>query len=167
MNWTELLTEIKNHPEHTIAFRWTEDYVIRNGYHLTEIKMVAVNSVDCGGTMNAWREIVLQLWIPDDMQAQEVLTAKKFLQITSTVEALMPLDGHLPVKIEFGNTEHETRQVAIASVTTNERELLFTTAPELPQCKALDRGESCGPIKPKIKLSDLQNKGCTPSSGCC
>lgn len=167
MNWKELLTVIKNHPGHTLAFQWVEDYVIRNGYHLTEIKMLTINSVDCGGKMNVWREIVLQLWMPDDMQAQGVMTAKKFLQITSTVEALIPLDGHLPVKIEFGNTEHITRHAAITAIKISERELLFTTVPELPQCKALDRGESCGPIKPKIKLSNLQNKGCIPSGGCC
>lgn len=167
MNWNEFLTTINNHTSKNISFQWNENYVVRNGFHLTEIKLVQVNSVDCGGKMNAWREIVLQLWEPENTQAQEVLTVQKFLQIVGTVEKLMPLDGHLPVKIEFGNKVHETRQVNLNDVQIDESELMFFTESHLPACKALERGESCGPIKPRVKLSDIQNKSCNPSSGCC
>lgn len=167
MNWNELLMIIKNHPTTNISFQWDENYVVRNGYHLTEIKLVQVNSVDCGGKMNAWREIVLQLWEPESKQAQEVLTVQKFLQIVGSVDKLMSLDGHLPVKIEFGNKEHETRQVTLNDVHIDEHELLFYTENYLPACKALDRGESCGPLQPSVKLSDIPNKSCNPSSGCC
>jgi len=167
MNWNEIYTILSSYPNKIISFQWDEDYVIRNGYHLTEIKVVAVNSVDCGGIMNAWREIVLQLWEPDSKNAQEVLTAEKFLQIVKTVKELMPLDGHLPVKIEFGNQQHETRQVQLKEVQIKDDELLFFAESYLPGCKALDRGESCGPLKPKIKLSDIQNNSCNLESGCC
>jgi hypothetical protein len=167
MNWNEIFTLINNHTNKIISFQWNEDYIIKNGYHLTEIKVAQVNSVDCGGKMNAWREIVLQLWEPENKQAQEVLTGEKFIQIAKTVQELMPLDGHLPVKIEFGNKQFETRQVNLNEAHIKDGELLFFIEGYLPGCKALDRGEACGPIKPKIKLSEIQNNSCNPSGGCC
>jgi len=48
-----------------VQFQCGGNKLINTSYHITEIKQVPITSVDCGGVMNAWTEIIVQLWEPE------------------------------------------------------------------------------------------------------
>ena len=37
---------------------------LATGHHITEVKNVRIDSVDCGGAPDQWNETLIQLWVP-------------------------------------------------------------------------------------------------------
>ena len=87
------------------------------------------------------------------------------------MEKALPLDGDAMVKIEFGNSTFDTRQMLPNSITVQGENLLVDLQPDAVQCKAIGRGGSCGTpaAKPKVELKNLAvaDSCCTPGGGCC
>lgn len=190
MNNTELLTwgafkaTLKQYPDLKLQFKYAEGKYVDASYHITEIKQAPIVSVDCGGVMNAWTEVIIQLWEPAVKSDEPVMQVNKALSIISLVEKTLPLNPIAIVKIEFGNAEYDTRQMYPADVIINAEEMIVSLTPDYTQCKAIGRGGSCGttvsgeecctPLaqniikKPKIELFNLASgESCTPGSGCC
>jgi hypothetical protein len=46
-------------------------------------------------------------------------------------------------------------------------EIIVNLTADKTQCKAIDRGETCGTPKQKVKLAEVTAGCCTPESGCC
>lgn len=179
MKWIEFKTWLEQHQQLPLLFNYGSDRQVDAGYHITEIKQAPITSVDCGGVMNRWTEVVVQLWEPSASSGSTPMTADKALSIIAIVEKALPLEADALVKIEFGNAEFDTRQMVPAGIVIQNEELLVTLSPDMVQCKAIARGGSCGtaapaddcctPAKPKIQLISLTNNAasCTPGSGCC
>jgi hypothetical protein len=104
----------------------------------------------------------------------------KALSIVNLVEKALPLNPNGIVKIEFGNSEFDTRQMLPKTLLIDGDNLVVDLRPDAVQCKAIERGGSCGTndkgeeccaptIKPKIQLKNLAADAacCTPGSGCC
>jgi len=79
-------------------------------YHITEIKQAPITAVDCGGVMNKWTEVIVQLWEPEGKLQERAMKVGKALSIVGLVEKSLPLDPDAVVKIEFGNSQFDTRQ---------------------------------------------------------
>jgi hypothetical protein len=92
MNWSEFKTQLVQHPDLHLQFQFDENQFVHPSFHITEIKENNIKSVDCGGKMNAWTEIVLQLWEPSEKEAPRSMKASKALQIIDVVEKSMPLN---------------------------------------------------------------------------
>jgi hypothetical protein len=98
------------------------------------------------------------------------------------VEKMLPLNPNGTVKIEFGNSEFDTRQMFPNEMIVDGENLIVDLRPDAVQCKAVTRGGSCGTNdkggeccvpaaeKPKVELKNLAVNAeacCTPGSGCC
>ncbi|MEO6631075.1 MAG: DUF6428 family protein, partial [Mucilaginibacter sp.] len=151
-------------------------------YHITEIKQTPITSVDCGGLMNNWTEIIVQLYEPQAAQQERAMKVAKALSIINVIEKKLPLDVNATVKIEFGNSQFDTRQMYPNEITVSGGDLLVDLRPDTVQCKAISRGGSCGTTtaaseccapaieKPKVELVNLAVAAeacCTPGGGCC
>jgi hypothetical protein len=179
INWQTFKETLTQHPELTLQFQYATDQWVDAAYHITEIKQATIVSVDCGGVMNSWTEVIVQLWEPQDEQQNRAMEVNKALSIIELVEKSLPLSPIATVKIEFGNTQFDTRQLFPDSFIVADGNLIVDLRPETVQCKAIERGGSCGvtpageeccvPAKPKVKLINLAVSGdvCTPGSGCC
>lgn len=179
INWQTFKETLTQHPDLTLQFQYATNKLVAAAYHITEIKQAPIVSVDCGGVMNSWTEIIVQLWEPEGQTQDRAMNVSKALSIISLVEKSMPLNPLGTVKIEFGNSQFDTRQLYPNSFTLIEGNLLIDLRPDTVQCKAIDRGESCGtspsgeeccsPVKAKVELKNLAASGasCTPGSGCC
>lgn len=109
------------------------------------------------------------------------MKAGKALSIIELVERSLPLNPQATVKIEFGNSEFDTRQMFPGKIVADGEDLIVDLRPDTVQCKAIERGGSCGTTangeecctpaatkKPKITLTNLAAaEVCTPGSGCC
>jgi len=180
--WSSFKADLQQHPEMVLQFQYAPDKWVNANYHITEIKQAPIVSVDCGGVMNAWTEIIVQLWEPTEAEDGRAMQVKKALSIVNLVESKLPLNPNGIVKIEFGNSEFDTRQMYPREFKIEGENLIIDLMPDATQCKAINRGGSCGtnekgeeccapaqPQKTKIELVNLVSgqNACNPESGCC
>ena len=78
----------------------TEQGPIGAGYHVTELKLAVIRSIDCGGRKDAWTEATLQLL---DGAGRSHMQTGKFVGILEqslrSVEGL----GQSPLRVEFSH----------------------------------------------------------------
>lgn len=182
LTWGKFKTHLQANPELHLQFQYEEGKFVDTSFHITEIKLAPITSVDCGGMMNKWKEVIMQLWEPGKKQTGRSMKVDKALSIIGIVEKMLPLDNDAIVKIEFGNSQFDTRQMFPATITADSDTLTVDLTPDFVQCKAQTRGGTCGtndkgeeccaPVveKPKLQLKNLAiaaENCCTPGSGCC
>ena len=171
INWKSFKETLVNNAKLTLQFQYAEGKWVDASYHITEIKQAPIISVDCGGVVNNWTEIIVQLFEPTNEQQATAMKVNKALSIINVVEKALPLDGDAMVKIEFGNSTFDTRQMLPQDISINGENLVVNLQPDAVQCKAISRGGSCGTPaeKPKIELKNLAvvDSCCTPGGGCC
>jgi hypothetical protein len=180
LNWQLFKHALLQNPELDLQFQYAEGKWVDASYHITEIKQAPIVSVDCGGVMNKWTEIIVQLWEPSEKQQERSMKVRKALSIIDIVEKKLPLDVSGVVKIEFGNSQFDTRQMYPGNITVDGENLIVNLQPDFTQCKAIGRGGSCGTNdkgeeccstteKPIAQLKNLaiQSTSCEPGSGCC
>ena len=181
LTWNTFKSTLEKNPDLTLQFQYAADKWVDASYHITEIKQAPIVSVDCGGVMNTWTEIIVQLWEPAIKETDRAMQVSKALKIISLVEKSLPLNPIAVVKIEFGNSQFDTRQMYPGDFLIDGDQLIVNLNPDFTQCKAINRGESCGttetgeaccttePEKPKLVMMNLAGDGntCTPGSGCC
>ncbi|MFD2574545.1 DUF6428 family protein [Spirosoma soli] len=179
MTWQTFKNTLVGNPDHFLQFQYAEGEFVHPSFHITEIKQAPIVSVDCGGQMNTWTEIVVQLWEPPVHEAERSMKVSKALSIINLVEKSLPLNPLGTVKIEFGNSQFDTRQMYPGELIAEGDTFTVSLTPDYTQCKALTRGQSCGttpaaeasqPTKPKVVLADLTTTNaasCATGSGCC
>ncbi len=181
LNWQAFKETLQQNPGLSLQFQYAEDRWVDQSYHITEIKSAPITSVDCGGKMNSWTEIIVQLWEPAEKQTERAMSAGKALSIIDLVERSLPLNPLAVVKIEFGNSVFDTRQMFPGDIRIENDSLIVDLRPDQVQCKAIGRGGSCGTAeseeacctpptekKPKVLLTTLAAaEVCSPGSGCC
>lgn len=181
MNWGNFKAQLAANADATLQFQYAEDKWVDASYHITEIKQAPITSVDCGGVMNAWTEIIVQLWEPAAGGSERAMKVGKALSIIALVEKSLPLNPAGILKIEFGNSEFDTRQLFPGNLTLEGENLIVNLIPDATQCKAIGRGGNCGtndqedacctPVEEEEKQRKMVNlttvQLCTPGSGCC
>jgi hypothetical protein len=184
--WQTFKATLEQNPDLALQFQYAEDKWVDASYHITEIKQAPIVSVDCGGKMNTWTEIIVQLWEPSGQDEGRAMQVNKALSIVKTVEKSLPLNPLGTVKIEFGNSQFDTRQMYPGEFIIEGDNLIVNLIPDFTQCKAQTRGGSCGTTdsgeeccapalktetieKPKLQMVNLVGSGqsCEPGSGCC
>ena len=146
VNWKNFKSLLLENPEKVLQFQYGEGEFVDASYHITEIKQAPVVSVDCGGVMNSWTEIILQLWEPPIVETERAMKVSKALSIVDVVERLLPLNPLGTVKIEFGNSKFDTRQMYPSDFISTADSFTVNLVADYTQCKALTRGESCGTV---------------------
>jgi uncharacterized protein YbjQ (UPF0145 family) len=182
LKWSAFKLQLEANPTLALQFQFAADKLVDASYHITEIKQAPITSVDCGGVMNKWTEIIVQLWEPEGVEQNRAMQVDKALAIVQLVEKTLPLDANGIVKIEFGNSKFDTRQMLPTNIIVDGDNLIVDLRPDAVQCKAIERGGSCGTndtgeeccspvveVKPMIKPKNLAiaEQCCTPGSGCC
>ena len=173
INWGTFKETLVQNPLLDLQFQYAWDKWVAPSYHITEIKQAPIVSVDCGGKKNAWTEIIVQLMEPSVKQQDRAMKVRKALSIVDLVEKVLPLDTNATVKIEFGNSEFDTRQLIPKQFINDGENLIVDLSPDAVQCKEIERGGSCGDPqeqgKQKVQLKNLASEAscCTPGSGCC
>lgn len=121
-----------------LVFVNAEGDSIHAGYHLTEIKAVSYDTVDCGGQSNRWSETILQLWVPEEA-SDDYMTAGKFIRIFDSVRTKIPLHEDVDVRIEYGDDHFFPSVYHVRSASADEDSLRVSLEPPQTTCKARDR----------------------------
>tara|TARA_E500000318_G_scaffold111645_1_gene131041 strand:+ start:3966 stop:4430 length:465 start_codon:yes stop_codon:yes gene_type:complete len=152
------LEEVKSALENldTIAFQLPNGDLVPNHFHVTEVGKITKHFIDCGGTVRNEEVVNFQLWNADDYDHR--LHPEKLVHIIELSQNILGI-GDLEVEVEYQGQTIE--KFALEFDGKN-----FLLASKETDCLARDK---CGvpAEKPKVKISELQNSGCVPGSGCC
>ena len=98
-----------------LRFTVNGQQLVPNDFHVTEIKKVSIESLDCGGGASAWEELVIQLWSPRGDDTPASMTVEKFSGILSKAGALPLLDGE-HVRFEYAPVGQPAIQYALSGL---------------------------------------------------
>ncbi len=163
MKTKEFINVLQEHQDKSLLFEYTQGQLVGANYHITEVKHVKIDSVDCGAGTDAWNETIVQLWeSPSELGKTEYMTTYKAMGILNKVGRMKSYDMEAEIKIEYSNPLFHTAQLFINDFEIHGNNLLFKLAVEKTDCKAK---ETCG--VPETVEVTAEAESCAPGSGCC
>jgi Family of unknown function (DUF6428) len=142
MKTSEFIAMLRSGPTKKLVFADGSGNEVPGGYHLTELKAVRFDTVDCGGQTNRWNETIAQLWVPSGEEGEH-MTAAKFLRIYDKVSNLVEIDGDAEFRVEYGDEEIFPSIYHVASSAVAGDSLRVALSAPKMTCKARDRQECC------------------------
>jgi hypothetical protein len=88
----------------------------------------------------------VQLWVPEDEESDEFMTADKFLSIYDRVSGMIALDPEAEIRFEYGDENFSPSNYHVVQVTKDADTIRVELRPPQATCKARDRrteGASC------------------------
>ena len=161
MNTQELLNLLNAHPDRSLLFEYNADAFVGANYHITEVKNITIDAVDCGSGTDYWKETIIQLWeSPNELDKTEFMSANKALSILNKVHRIKPMVLSAEVKFEYSNSSFHTAQMFVSDYSLTDKELILKLSVNKTDCKAK---EACAQPVETVK----ETACCEPSSGCC
>jgi hypothetical protein len=142
MKTNEFVSSLRAAPQNRLLFLDADGHVIPAGYHLTELKAVSFDTVDCGGEVSQWYETVAQLWVPENADG-DYMTSAKFLKIFDKVRGMIPLKLDAEIRIEYGDENFFPSTYHVRSVTRHQETTQVLLQPPAATCKARNRRMCC------------------------
>lgn len=175
LNTHEFLNALSAHADAPLHFVHAE-FSVPAGFHLTEVKALAIEAMDCGGQAEQWYETHFQLWQPqlqpqaaEQLQsgdASQSLSASKFSQIVERVRPAVPLRHGAQVRVEWGDAGRPAVAYPVSGVHLEGGTLSVHLYSPQVACKANARQTgSCDPAPQELSVLDAS--ACAPGSGCC
>ena len=139
MRTQDFISRLRETPAKRLVFTNSDGATIPGVYHLTELKAASFDTVDCGAQKNQWNETIAQLWVPEEEENGERMTAAKFLSIYDKVARLISLDVTAEIRFEYGDENFPPSDYHVEKISENEAELRVQL--RLPQttCKVRER----------------------------
>jgi len=162
MKTKEFLSLLKEHPNKSLLFEYKAGHFVGANYHITEIKNITVDSVDCGAGIDFWKETIIQLWeSPTEKDKRDYMTAFKALGILNKVDSIKTMEKNAEVKFEYSNANFHTAQLFANDFELANNQLILKLNTEPTDCKAKD---TCGV---PVEMETTEAGSCAPGSGCC
>ena len=139
ITWQAFKRTLEQNPDLFLQFRYQAGKFVDHSFHITEIKQAPIVSVDCGGVINSWTEVIVQLWEPPVKEADRSMQVSKALKIVNLVEKSLPLNPNAIIKIEFGNSKIDTRPMYPRQFAFVGETFTVNLVPDFSQYKALTR----------------------------
>ena len=164
MKTQELFNILNNNQDKALLFEYAPNLLVGANYHITEVKHLKIDSVDCGAQVDTWNETIIQLWeSPDELGKTEYMSVFKALGILNKVGKMKTYDLNSEVKFEYSNAHFHTAQMFVNDYVIQGQQLVFKLAVEKTDCKAK---EACG-ISETVVSNAEEASCCSPESGCC
>ena len=165
MNTNQLFDILNQHKDKSLLFEYAPNLLVGANYHITEVKHLTVDSVDCGAQTDAWKETIIQLWeSPLEKGKTEYMSVLKALGILNKVGKMKPYELESEVKFEYSNATFHTAQLFVNDFEIKENNLIIKLAVEKTDCKAKD---ICGVPEEKEAVLANDEPCCSPEGNCC
>lgn len=165
MKTKELFEILNAHKDKALLFEYLPQEFVKANYHITEVKHIKIDSVDCGARIDAWNETIIQLYeSPDEIGKTEFMTVFKALSILNKVGKMKPYDLESEVKFEYSNKSFHTAQMFINDFNIEDTKLILQLGVEKTDCKAKT---VCGVVE-EVKAALVSDEPCcSPDGNCC
>ena len=139
----------------TLRFQMSNRHFVPAHFHITEVRNVTRNYIDCGGVQRQENKLNLQLWVASDTDHR--LKPNNLLNILQLAEKQL---GYSNVEVEI-----EYQQNTIGRYKLAFDGAVFQLINTQTACLAPDQ---CGipQEKPRVRVS-AEGLSCNPNSGCC
>ena len=162
MKTQEFFDLLKANQGKSLLFEYAPNLLVGANYHITEVKHITVDAVDCGANTDDWKETIVQLWeSPSELGKTEFMSVYKALGILTKVGKMKPYTLDAELKIEYSNATFHTAQLFVNDYEIRGEQLMLKLAVEQTDCKAKD---TCGVPEPSAVAVE---GSCAPGSGCC
>ncbi len=164
MKTSEFLSVLKQHQDKSLLFEYAPSKFVGANYHITEVKNIIIDSVDCGAGTDFWKETIVQLWeSPKEKGKRDFMSVYKALAILNKVDRIKPMVQDAEIKFEYSNEDFHTAQLFVDDYALDHDSLVIKLSVQKTDCKAK---ETCV-VGPKAKIKEEASACCTPESGCC
>lgn len=176
----DLIALLRAHPHDTPLVFASEAGDIGAGYHVTELRHSASTGIDCGGTIEAWPEVRLQLL---DGTGRTHMPAGKFLGILERSLKALPALAEAPVIVEFAHANRGLRLMLPEAPQAEDGRLVLRLNETRAVCKPAERSAAarapgaqaacCGGAAAVPEAHMVAAACCAPSAearttgGCC
>lgn len=162
MKTQEFLSLLQQHQDKSLVFQYAPNKLVGANYHITEVKNITVESVDCGAGTDSWKETVVQLWeSPTEIGKKEYMTVYKALSILKKVNRMRTMEAEAEIKFEYSNETFHTAQLFVNDFEIKEKQLHIILAVAKTDCKAK---ETCGVPETTVATEE---PCCAPGGNCC
>ena len=149
----------------SLLFEYAPKQLVGANYHITEVKHLTIDSVDCGAQTDAWKETIIQLWeSPLERGKTEYMTVYKALGILKKVGKMKPYVLDAEVKFEYSNASFHTAQLFVNDYEIQNNNLILKLAVEKTDCKAKT---ICGVVDTVKEMVKSEEPCCSPEGNCC
>ncbi len=142
-NIDTLVSTLNSNPKLPVIFT-QNDHAISPGYHVTEVKMATVNSLDCGRGTDQWREIVIQLLDGNADTSGTYMQSAKMAHILNQALNGEQTDNNTELYFEFaiGNAALQKSTVSRIEIVNNTISISLNAT--IAQCKPYQRALASG-----------------------
>lgn len=162
MNTKSFLNILEENKDKALLFEYAPNLLVGANYHITEVKHITIESVDCGSKTDRWKETIIQLWeSPKEIGKRDFMKVDKALSILNKVGEMKPYTQNAELKIEYSNATFHTTQQFIKSIDVIDSNLIVRLTLDQTKCKAT---EICCINEEKELVASEQFE---PNSICC
>jgi len=133
-NLNELITALRTKPDSPLVFSF-EGQTIHSGYHVTEVKHAAMNSLDCGNGKDQWQEVIIQLMDGSAVFKGKHMSCGKFMAIFDKAIESLAFDENTLTFIEFAPNNVGLRKLVIDTIEHKEEQVLVHLSSPTAVCK--------------------------------
>lgn len=139
MKTSSFLAQLRRYSNLPALFR-ADGSGIAPHYHLTEVKRVRYETMDCGAQSHQWSETQLELWVPATPDPERThMSGGKLLQIIDRVERELPLTQDAVIRIHAAFRGQAPALYDVESIVAVDGALSIELAPDRTRCKAAER----------------------------
>lgn len=165
MKTHEFFTLLEQHKNKTLHFEYAPNAFVGNNYHITEVKHVHIDSVDCGAQSDQWNETIIQLWeSPQEIGKRDAMSVLKALGILNKVARIKSFDLEAELKFEYSNERFHTAQLFVNDFELENTQLVIKLDVQKTDCKA--KG-ICGVPENAQPAEMTAEPCCEPGGNCC
>ncbi len=164
MKTKDFLQLLEANKDASLLFEYSPNRLVGSNYHITEVKHVKIDSVDCGTNTDNWNETIIQLWeSPSELSKTEFMNSNKALGILNKVAEIRAFEMEAEVRFEYSNALFHTAQLFVSDSIVQNGSILIKLTVKKTDCKAK---ETCGVSEPLI-TAVATAETCSPGGGCC
>lgn len=150
------LQKLAQQPAKELVFEYQENTFVPKAYHITEVKNVHIESVDCGGRPDTYDQTIVQLWVSGKETANRYMTVDKALKIFQIVDTKKPLKRDTEIFFEWGNGPSlRTSTYAVEAIHETEDQLILQLFVPATVCKP-----AAGKMALAVAVSGCGGGGC-------
>ncbi|NUO01780.1 MAG: hypothetical protein HUU01_14335 [Saprospiraceae bacterium] len=144
----DFLELLQQHPEMELVFEYRPQQFVPASYHITEVKNVLIESVDCGGRPDNYAQTVVQLWVNKNEPIGRNMLTQKALKIFDIVNSKTPLRPATEIFFEWGDSTLPTSNYVVDQVSVQSNRLVLQLTVPPTACK------------PSLEIANLAGAAC-------
>lgn len=153
----ELTSFLKGRSDKDQVLFEAEGDEVGRGYHLTELRLATISSIDCGGVADAWGEAQMQVL---DAPGEEAMSAGKMTAILTRSAAEIEGLADAPLNVEFSPGNLGLGRYRLGAPRAADGFVTIPLTSMGPECKAMTRAYQ----KPDDAACNANQ---TPAAACC